>query len=123
MTLPAGTFEFVPPAHGSNQGYRPSVFVESLVLMLQGGGRHLEDLRTLEADAAFTADDGRASVLCETQIDGGAGDRHRQVGDGISAIFVTRFGGRQRRVEFGSDGVEFETDVCIDGVDEGTKAG
>jgi len=27
------------------------------------------------------------------------------------------------RVEFGSDGVEFEADVCIDGVDEGTKAG
>ena len=44
-----------------------------------------------------------------------------QIGDGISAIFVARFGERQRRAESGSDGVELETDVCLDGVDEGTK--
>ena len=76
-----------------------------------------------DADATFTADDGRVRALCETQIDGGTGERHRQIGNGISAIFVTRFGERQRRVEFGSNDVEFEADVCIDGVDEGTKAG
>ena len=36
---------------------------------------------------------------------------------------MKRFGERQRRAESGSDGVEFEADVCLDGVDEGTKAG
>jgi hypothetical protein len=33
------------PAPGSNRGYDPSVIVDVLVLMLQGGGRSLEDLR------------------------------------------------------------------------------
>ena len=36
------------PAPGSNRGYDPSVMVDSLVLMLQGGGRSLEDLRELK---------------------------------------------------------------------------
>jgi len=35
------------PKHGSNLGFKPSVFVGSLVLMLQGGGRSLEDVREL----------------------------------------------------------------------------
>jgi len=41
------------PGPGSNRGYAPSVFVDSLVLMLQGGGRHLEDLRELEREEAL----------------------------------------------------------------------
>lgn len=41
------------PPPGSNRGYAPSVVVEALVLMLQGGGRSLEDLRTLEREAAL----------------------------------------------------------------------
>jgi len=36
------------PAPGSNRGFNPSVMVDSLVLMLQGGGRSLEDLRELK---------------------------------------------------------------------------
>ena len=36
------------PEPGSNRGYAPSVFVDNLVLMLQGGGRSLEDLRELD---------------------------------------------------------------------------
>jgi len=51
------------PAPGSNLGYRPFVFVESLVLMLQCGGRHLEDLRTLEGEGALMSLIGRASGL------------------------------------------------------------
>jgi hypothetical protein len=35
------------PSPGSNRGFAPSVMVDSLVLMLQGGGRSLEDLREL----------------------------------------------------------------------------
>ncbi len=41
------------PAPGSNRGYAPSALVESLVLMLQGGGQTLEDLRELEQEAAL----------------------------------------------------------------------
>src|SRR5512139_2713172 len=36
------------PGPGSNRGFAPSVIVDSLVLMLQGGGRTLEDLRELK---------------------------------------------------------------------------
>jgi hypothetical protein len=38
------------PGHGSVAGYRASVHVLPLVLMLAGGGRTLEDLRVLRAD-------------------------------------------------------------------------
>jgi hypothetical protein len=38
------------PAPGSNRGFNPSVFVNSMVLMLQGGGRSFEDLRELKND-------------------------------------------------------------------------
>jgi len=41
------------PVPGSSRGYAPSVFVESLVLLLQGGGQTLEDLRELEQEAAL----------------------------------------------------------------------
>lgn len=36
------------PGAGSNRGFKPSVFVEALILMLQGGGRSLEDIRGLK---------------------------------------------------------------------------
>jgi hypothetical protein len=36
------------PAPGGNWGYDPSVIVDTMVLMLQGGGRSLEDLRELK---------------------------------------------------------------------------
>lgn len=36
------------PAPGSNRGFNPSVSVNSMVLMLQGGGRSFEDLRELK---------------------------------------------------------------------------
>ena len=41
------------PANSSNRGYDASVFVGSLILMLQGGGRCLEDLLELGRDAAL----------------------------------------------------------------------
>lgn len=41
------------PKPGSNRGYAASVFVDSLVLMLQGGGQSLEDLRALERERAM----------------------------------------------------------------------
>ena len=36
------------PVPGSNRGFKPSVFVDTMVLMLQGGGRSLEDMRELK---------------------------------------------------------------------------
>lgn len=38
------------PEPGSNRGYQPSAFVDSLVLMLQAGGRRLEDMRELRQE-------------------------------------------------------------------------
>ena len=67
-------------------------------------------------DAAFTPDDGGAGTLCETQMHGGAGNRHHQGDIGIPPILTTRIGKRQRRVESGGDGVEFEANVCAGGV-------
>ncbi len=42
------------PAPGSNRGFDPSEVVEALVLMLQGGGRSLEDLRELKNEEGLT---------------------------------------------------------------------
>ncbi len=41
------------PLPGSRRGYEAGAYVEPLVLMLAGGGRSLEDMRTLKADTAL----------------------------------------------------------------------
>jgi hypothetical protein len=41
------------PLPGSNRGYRPGEFIEPLLLMLYGGGRHIEDLREIRDDKAL----------------------------------------------------------------------
>jgi len=41
------------PGPGSNRGYAPSVFVDRLILLLQAGGRSLEDLRELRREAGL----------------------------------------------------------------------
>lgn len=41
------------PSPGSNRGYRPAIFVEPLLLMLNGGGRSLEDLRKIKTDSGL----------------------------------------------------------------------
>ena len=41
------------PRPGSHRGYAPSVFVDRLILMLQAGGRCLEDLRELRREAGL----------------------------------------------------------------------
>jgi hypothetical protein len=41
------------PRPGSNRGYAPSVFVDRLILMLQAGGRCLEDLWELTREAGL----------------------------------------------------------------------
>lgn len=41
------------PAPGSGHGYRPSEFVMSLVLMLHGGGKKLEEVREIKAEVSL----------------------------------------------------------------------
>jgi hypothetical protein len=70
------TDRYLPPP-GSNRGFDPSVVVDSLVLMLQGGGRRLEDLRELKQD------EGLMKLIGRDEIPGPdmAGDWLRRMGD------------------------------------------
>lgn len=43
---------YLPQPH-SNRGYRPFRFMEPLLFMLHGGGRHIEDLREIRDDEAL----------------------------------------------------------------------
>jgi hypothetical protein len=65
------------PAPGSNRGFNPSVIVDSLVLMLQGGGKSLEDLRELRNE------DGLMKLLGRDEIPepDTVGDWLRRMGD------------------------------------------
>ena len=65
------------PEPRSNRGYAPSVFVDSLVLMLQGGGQRLEDLRELEREAALMRLVGREVIPDPDTV----GDWLRRMGD------------------------------------------
>ena len=41
------------PRPGSNRGYEAWKYIEPLLLMMEGGGRHVEDLREIEEDAVL----------------------------------------------------------------------
>ena len=41
------------PEPGSNRGYEAWAYIEPVVLMLAGGGRHIEDLREIRDDKAL----------------------------------------------------------------------
>ena len=43
------------PRPGSNRGYEAWAYIEPLLLMLVGGGRHVEDLREIRDDEALRA--------------------------------------------------------------------
>jgi hypothetical protein len=65
------------PAPGSNRGFNPSVMVDSLVLMVQGGGRSLEDIRELKNE------DGLMKLIDREEIPepDTAGDWLRRMGE------------------------------------------
>ena len=50
------------PAPGSNRGFNPSVIVDTMVLMLQGGGQSLEDLRELKNEEGLMKLIGRDEI-------------------------------------------------------------
>jgi hypothetical protein len=65
------------PAPGSNRGYTPSAFVESLTLMLQAGGQTLEDLRELGQESALMQLVGQEMIPDPDTV----GDWLRRMGD------------------------------------------
>jgi hypothetical protein len=65
------------PAPGSNRGFDPSVIVDTVVLMLQGGGRSLEDLRELKNEEGLMKLIGRDEIPEPDTV----GDWLRRMGD------------------------------------------
>ena len=65
------------PAPGSNRGFNPSVIVDALVLMLEGGGRSLEDLRELKNEEGLL----RLMGLKEIPEPDTVGDWLRRIGE------------------------------------------
>jgi len=65
------------PGPGSNRGFEPSVMVDSLVLMLQGGGRTLENLRELKNEEGLRKLVGRDEIPEADTV----GDWLRRMGD------------------------------------------
>lgn len=66
------------PAPGSNRGFNPSEIVDAVVLMLQGGGRSLEDLRELKNEEGLMKLMGRDKIAEPDTV----GDWLRRMGDG-----------------------------------------
>ena len=65
------------PGPGSNRGFDPSVIVDAVVLMLQGGGRSLEDLRELKNEEGLMKLIGRDEIPEPDTV----GDWLRRMGD------------------------------------------
>jgi hypothetical protein len=65
------------PGPGSNRGFDPSEIVDTLVLMLQGGGRSLEDLRELKDEEGLMKLIGRDAIAEPDTV----GDWLRRMGD------------------------------------------
>jgi hypothetical protein len=68
------------PKPMSNRGFKPSVFVESLVLMLEGGGRSLEDIRELKFEAGLMKLTGDVAIPSSDAV----GDWLRRMGEELS---------------------------------------
>src|SRR5699024_2710756 len=96
------------PKPGSGRGYPAHAYVEPLVLMLNGGGRSLEDLRMLAHDTAL------ARVLNRTMLPStdAVGDWLRRMGNGrgltglhaINERLVATHLGLSQRTEHTLDG-------------------
>jgi hypothetical protein len=73
---------------GSGAGYKPSQYVEPLILMLQGGGRALEDLRVIRNDTALC----ELMGIEEMPSSDAVGDwlRRQGRGEGLSGLAIVR---------------------------------
>src|SRR4030042_4052326 len=65
------------PGPGSNRGFDPSEIMDAVVLMLQGGGRSLEDLRELKDEEGLMKLIGRDEIPGSDTV----GDWLRRMGD------------------------------------------
>lgn len=71
------------PLPGSGRGYKTNAYMKPLVLMLPGGGRSLEDLRTIKKDASLVERD----TLPSTDA---LGDWLRHTGTGAGMARLSR---------------------------------
>ena len=78
------------PLPGSRRGYEADAYVRPLVLMLAGGGRSLEDMRTLKADTAL-ATLLKLDILPSTDA---VGDWLRRTGTGAGLAGLDRINRR-----------------------------
>jgi hypothetical protein len=62
------------PKPGSNRGYEAWSYIEPVLLMLEGGGRHIEDLREIRDDAALRQLAGMGGDAVVVDVRGLAGE-------------------------------------------------
>ena len=74
------------PLPGSNRGFEPWKYIEPLVLMLYGGGRHIEDLRELREDGALMG----ATQMGEIPSSSAYGDWLVRMGEGQGLVSLHR---------------------------------
>jgi len=74
------------PLPGSNRGFKPWRYIEPLVLMLYGGGRHIEDLRELREDRALMG----ATQMGEIPSCSAYGDWLVRMGEGQGLVGLHR---------------------------------
>jgi len=74
------------PLPGSNRGFEAWRYIEPLVLMLYGGGRHIEDLRELREDRALM----RATQMEEIPSSSAIGDWLLRMGEGEGLVSFHR---------------------------------
>ena len=93
------------PKPGSRRGYEAEAYVTPLVLMLTGGGRSLEDLRTLKADTAL------ATVLKQGVVPStdAVGDWLRRTGEGPGMAGLDRLSQRVAAMRIRQIGITAHT--------------
>lgn len=74
------------PLPGSNRGFEPWRYIEPLVLMLYGGGRHIEDVRELREDKALVG----ATQMAEIPSSSAYGDWLLRMGEGQGLVSLHR---------------------------------
>jgi len=93
------------PKPGSGRGYKADAYVTPLVLMLTGGGRSLEDLRTLKGDTAL------ATVLKREELPStdAVGDWLRRTGGGDGLAGLGRINQRITATRIRQSGITAHT--------------
>jgi hypothetical protein len=93
------------PKPGSGRGYEADAYVTPLVLMLTGGGRSLEDLRTLKGDSAL------ATVLKQDALPStdACGDWLRRTGEETGLAGLSRVNQRVAATRIRQTGITLHT--------------